>query len=102
MSSNLVVRSPRAIWRLATFLALTLGFAAPLAAQPPLGPQETLVFDDNVGPGNPDVTGLAIGPWQFALQNFHTVSLSDAPSADAMPAARSAVARSSALSASNS
>lgn len=79
MSLNLVVRSPRAIWRAAMFFVFTLGFgAAPLAAQPPLGPEETLVFDDVVGPGNPDVTGLAIGPWLFASQKFHTVSLSDA------------------------
>lgn len=79
MSLNSLVRPLRAARHGALFLALVFGLGAvPLAAQPPLGPQETLVFDDVVGPGNPDVTGVAVGPWLFASQKFHTVSLSDA------------------------
>jgi hypothetical protein len=36
---------------------------------------ETIVFDGVVGSGNPDVAGLEIGPWLFAAQKFHTVTL---------------------------
>ena len=60
------------------FLLVGGVFVAPLSAQSVLGEIETLVFDDVVAPGNPDVTGIEIGPWLIASQKFHTVSLSDA------------------------
>jgi hypothetical protein len=50
---------------------------SPVSAQSTQG-IETLTFDAVVGPGNPNVPGLQIGPWLFASQQFHTVSLSDA------------------------
>jgi hypothetical protein len=80
MSLYLSLRLPSSLSHVAVFLffLLSSGFAAPLSAQPPLGELEILVFDDVVGPGNPDITGLVIDPWLFASQKFHTVSLSDA------------------------
>jgi hypothetical protein len=62
----------------AFIFSLLGGLASPLSAQTALGEPETLVFDNVVGPGNPDVTGIEIGPWLIASQKFHTVSLSDA------------------------
>ncbi len=79
MISHLYGRS-RCAMRGAAFFSLILGGGcfSPLLASPPLGEPETIVFDDVVGPGNPDLTGLQVGPWLFASQKFHSVSLSDA------------------------
>ncbi len=74
----LVCLPTRSAW-FAILLFLSCGvFTAPLRAQNPSSGLVTLGFDNDVGPGNPDVTGLQIGPWMFASQKFHTVSLSDA------------------------
>jgi hypothetical protein len=75
MSWCLLVRPPITA---ACLFFLLFGLASPLNAQPALTAPETLAFDDVVAPGNPDITGLEIGPWLIASQKFHTVSLSDA------------------------
>lgn len=66
---------PSSAGGLILFIAAVL--ASPLSAQTSQ-PPETLNFDADIGPGNPNVPGLQIGPWLFASQQFHTVSLSDA------------------------
>lgn len=80
MRRQLLVRARRAArCAVAALLVVLWGAeAAPLWASPPLGEVQTIVFDDVVGPGNPAVTGVQVGPWLFASQQFHTVSLSDA------------------------
>jgi hypothetical protein len=50
------------------------GLLAPLYATSPLGPSQTIVFDDVVGPGNPTTSGVQVGPWLFASLQFHTVT----------------------------
>lgn len=80
MRWQFLVRACRAAPCAAAALLVVLwgAAAAPLWASPPLGEVQTIVFDDVVGPGNPAVTGVQVGPWLFAAQQFHTVSLSDA------------------------
>lgn len=71
---HLFVRSRRVLGRAAVLFALLLGSATATSFAQALGAPVTLVFDDVVGPGNPDISGLEIGPWFFASQKFHTVS----------------------------
>jgi hypothetical protein len=82
MITHRFVRLSRGRGRVAVLylLLLALLFGGALRSASAQAPviSETLTFDNDVGPGNPDVTGLEIGPWFIASQKFHTVSLSDA------------------------
>jgi hypothetical protein len=80
MRLNLIIGSPRGSVRHVYYAIglISTALVVPISAQSPFNEPDVLAFDELIGPGSPDVTGLEIGQWLITSQKFRTVSPSDA------------------------